>query len=405
MNATHGVERPLGRLGWYIDAVYAQPRESGHAERMRTISETYPFLLFACEVGEYAQELVLIGRTTDGEPPGGWFVLPTATTCLELPHYDSLKRLPEVAGAAGGTIAAMWHGLRDLDHVVVFGPHPFALILVALAIARRRRVTLGVRQDTMHYFKSRLPSRRAAILLPPLWVLDRVFRALGRILPTAVVGAHLERSFGGPRAGLFQLRPSLIRIEDVLAAKEQPDLSDSTIELLTVGRIAPEKNPLLMVDCLAELNRRAPGRFRLTWVGTGDLTEAMMARAIQLRVRHVLELPGYVPFGPKLLNRYRRAHIFVHSALTEAFGQVFLEAMASGAPIIGTAVGGVPEVLEFGRAGRLVPPSDAGSLSREIVALSADRPARQVLADRGLAIARDATLESEAARFTRFARD
>lgn len=397
--------RELGRLGWYIDAVFHRPQHSEGTERLETISETFPFLLFACEVGRHADQLVLFGRTTsDDDVDGGWFRLPEPTACVQLPHYESLKKLRDVARATTGTVSAMWRGLGRVDTVAIFGPHPFALILAALAFARGRRIVLGVRQDTMAYFRSRLPRRRSMILLPPLWILDRCFHTLSRFVPTVVVGAHLERSFGGPRERLLQLRPSLIRTTDVLVAKHQPDLPPTArVDLVTVARIEPEKNPLLMVDCLAELNRRAPGRFHLTWIGTGKLAAALRQRSVELGVDAQLDLPGYVPFGPELLDLYRRAHIFVHVALTEAFGQVFIEAMASGTPIIGTAVGGVPSVLENGGAGWLVPPSDRDSLALAISRLASDRDARQRLAERGLEIALMSTLEVEAARFARFA--
>lgn len=395
---------PSHRLGWYIDAVYRRPPHPASATRLSTLGETFPFLLFACEVGVHFSQLSLFGRVTD-DINAEWFQLPEMAECVELPYYESLRDLGAVWSAGRGTVQAMWRGLGRVDTIAVFGPHPFGLVLIVLALVRRRKVVIGVRQDTMNYFKSRVPSRRARALLPPLLVLDKCYRGLARLLPTVVVGAHVEASFGGPRAGLLQLRPTLVRAVDVVGPRSQPELGDGeVVELLTVGRLEPEKNPFLFVEALAILESRAPGRFRLTWVGIGRLRLAVLRRAAELGVAHQVSLPGYVPFGPDLLALYRRAHLFVHVALTEAFGQVLVEAMASGTPIIATAVGGVPDVLEHGRAGRLVPPSNATALADAIVALAGDRGARDELARRGIEIARASTLESEAARFARFAR-
>lgn len=400
---TRGTEGSARRLGWYIDAVYRRPPHPATATQLSTLGESFPFLLFACEVGRHFSQLSFFGRVT-GDIGAEWFELPAMAECVELPYYESLRDLGAVWSAGGGTVRAMWRGLGRVDTIAVFGPHPFGLLLIVFALVRRRKVVIGIRQDTMNYFKSRVPSRRARALLPLLRILDRCFRGLARVLPTVVVGAHVEASFGGPRAGLLQLRPSLVRSIDVVEPRSQPTLGDGeVVELLTVGRLEPEKNPILLVEALARLEAQAPGRFRLTWVGIGRLREAVLRRAAELGVAHLISLPGFVPFGPDLLARYRRAHLFVHVALTEAFGQVLVEAMASGTPIIATAVGGVPDVLEHGRAGRLVPPSNAPALADAIVALADDRGARDGLARRGIEIARASTLEFEAARFARFA--
>ena len=71
-----------------------------------------------------------------------------------------------------------------------------------------------------------------------------------------------------------------------------------------------------------------------------------------------------MPFGPKLLDLYRSAHIFVHVSLTEGVPATIIEALGSGTPVVATAVGSVPETLEHGGAGLLVPPSDPNGFSR-----------------------------------------
>jgi hypothetical protein len=79
---------------------------------------------------------------------------------VRLPDYGSLRRLPAVARAAVRTTGAFWRGLAEVDVVWAFGPQPFELLLVTLGLLRRKRVVLGVRQDTPAYFRARLPSAR-----------------------------------------------------------------------------------------------------------------------------------------------------------------------------------------------------------------------------------------------------
>jgi glycosyltransferase involved in cell wall biosynthesis len=75
----------------------------------------------------------------------------------------------------------------------------------------------------------------------------------------------------------------------------------------------------------------------------------------------------------ELLTFYRDADIFVLPSITEAFGVVFLEAMAAGLPVIGTNVGGIPEIIRNGQNGMLVPPDRPDLLGKAIIELLSNR--------------------------------
>ena len=382
------------RLGVYIDTVYRE--DPDHPLRLLTNSELIPFQHFVSEIGRSADSLVLFGRADPGGR-GADYEVPGEAGLVALPFYASLTRGWEVLRAAPGTLAAMWRGIPRIDSVIVFGPYPFSLFLVFFALARRKRVVLGVRQDTMRYFRSRLPHPLAAPVLAPLWLIDRTYRRLSRRLPTFVVGGLLERQYGGPRPGLAAIRPSLVREQDVAPEPPVKDWS-GTVELLSVGRIEPEKNPLLLVEALADLKRVDPGRFRLRWVGEGRMEEEARGRARELGVEEAITWAGFVPFGPELLSFYRRAHVFVHVATTEAFGQVLAESMACGLAIVATDVGGVSAALDGGRAGLLVPPSRSEPLVAAVRRMVDDPQLRERCVERGLGLARRHTLEVEAGR-------
>jgi glycosyltransferase involved in cell wall biosynthesis len=210
----------------------------------------------------------------------------------------------------------------------------------------------------------------------------------------------LERAYGGPREGLLRATISLTKSDEIVDAC--PDADGAGIaQLLTVGRIEPEKNPLLLVDALAELDRRRPGAYRLTWAGTGRMAGMVRARAAALGVAGRLELAGFVPYGPELLAIYRGAHIFVHVSLTEGAPQVIIEAMASGVPVVATDVGSVRELLDEGRAGLIVPAGDRDALVEAVLELSDHRGRRQYV-ERGLVLARRYARDVEAARVARF---
>lgn len=344
---------------------------------------------------------MLFGRTLRGETPPEYFPLANVDV-VELPYYASVRSLSAFARASVPTIRRLWRGLRDMDVVWVFGPHPFALAFVLLAIVRRKRVVLGVRQDTLAYYRERLPSRSWTPLLPLAYGLDACFRTLSRTLKTTVVGPEIARRYGEGDS-ILPMTVSLVRQDDVLL---HPPLREwtGTINLLTVGRLEPEKNPLLLVDALGRLEREYPRRFRLSWLGDGQLRNVVLRRAAELGISDLLDLRGFIRFGPELLALYRSAHVFVHVSLTEGVPQVLTEALAAGTPIVATDVGGVADALEQGQAGLLVPPRDLAGLVGGILALVEDESLRGRLVRRGLEVARARTLEAEAARVARFIR-
>ena len=358
------------------------------------------FVLFASAVGERFDGFVLFGRSRSGGPPAN-HPLPATAELVELPHYESWRRPLQVLRASIGTIDSMWRGLGQVDGVWVLGPNPFGVLFVCLALLRGKRVALGVRQDTLRYFRTRLPSRGRRPALVVAWLLDRLYRLLSRHLPATVVGAELARGYGSMDRPALPMTVTLVRAHDVASAPPVRNW-DGTIELLTVGRIDREKNPLLLLEALARLEQAQPGRFVLRWVGTGPLADLVGDRAKRLGIGEQLQLTGYVPFGPQLLELYRSAHLFVHVSLTEGVPQVLFEALACGTPVVATDVGGVRGALLGGSAGLLVPSGDVDALVGAIDEVVTDSALRAELIANGLDLARATTLEAEADRVASF---
>ncbi|MDU8910807.1 exopolysaccharide biosynthesis GT4 family glycosyltransferase EpsE [Aestuariicoccus sp. MJ-SS9] len=103
-----------------------------------------------------------------------------------------------------------------------------------------------------------------------------------------------------------------------------------------------------------------------------------------LRLQDHVKLLGAIDAGAvraKLLE----AHVFALASWHEPLGVAYMEAMACGVPVIGTEAGGVPELIEDGRTGKLVPPKDPGALARAIRDLAGDPDKAQRLAEAGRA--------------------
>jgi glycosyltransferase involved in cell wall biosynthesis len=395
------MDRPVKRVGLYLDAAFRRSVDGADVTLYRGAGD-FGFMHFAAAVGRHFGRLSVVARETGdaNECPNA---LPQGLDLIPLPYYPSLRNVGRVLMAMPRTFGAMWRALADLDAVWVTGVHPFGLVLAVLGRFRRKRVVLLIRQDSPRYFRHRSSGILGLLAAPFVFVLDLAFRMLARRLPTTVVGAHVAERYGAPRPNVLEMHINLLSAGDVVSRPSEADWSER-VALLTVGRIDREKNPMIVPAVLECLERRAPGRFHLTWVGEGPLAESLEQEVARRGLADRLTLPGYVPFGPALIERYRSAHAFVHIALTEGVPQVLFEAMGSGLPIVATDVGGVAPALERGVAGLLVPPDDPGAVSAAILRLAGDADLRLNLATRALELAARETIESESDRVAAFIR-
>jgi len=388
------------RLGVYQDGPFTIV-EDACGSRLAPHPVDAPFLRFVCGVAEHFDELVVFARVVDARPATGDPLLPRTVGIVRLPDYGNLTRLGAVLRSGVSTATAFWRGLERVDIVWAFGPHPIELLLVAFAALRRKRVVLGVRQETPAYFRARLPGPRWKPVLALVGVLDVAHRLVARRARSTVVGPVNERRYSSGRGRVLAMTPTLVTAADVVAEPPEHDWN-GTVDLLTVGRIDPEKNPFLLLDVLAQLERARPGRFRLRWAGVGPLADQVQRRAAEIGLENV-EMLGYVP-TPSLFEVYRSAHVFVHVSLTEGVPQVLVEALASGTPVVATDVGGVSAGLAGGEAGLLVPPADSHAMTEAVLRLTDDAALRERLTARGLEVARTRTLEAEAGRVAAFMR-
>jgi glycosyltransferase involved in cell wall biosynthesis len=146
----------------------------------------------------------------------------------------------------------------------------------------------------------------------------------------------------------------------------------NTVELLSVGQLLPYKGHGYLLDAVAQLAPHLPD-LRLTIIShQHDLRSEYDRRADELGISDRVSFVG--PFATEeLAAHYRACDIYVQPSLAECFPVTVLEAMASGAPIIATDVGGVAQ--EVGDAGMIVPPADSGALAAAIhqLAVSPER--------------------------------
>jgi glycosyltransferase involved in cell wall biosynthesis len=381
------------RLGIYFEIPFRRDEDG--------FSTHVPFIRFVLALRPHFDGLVLIGRL-DPKPGREHYAVPDDVEVAALPHYASLRDTTGILRTLPATLRAIWGALGRVDAVWVIGPVPTSIPVAVLGFARKKRLVLGIRRNLPLYVRHRLGGKRWAPTLGAAYVLETLFRLLARRIPTVAVGADLTRLYSGGAAPVLELAVSLVSEADVHALSAGNHRSDvgTPVELLSVGRLDPEKAPEMLLKALALLEKRAPGRYRLTIVGDGQLENQLRAEAG--RFGDAVRFRGHVPNGPELFKLYRASDIFVHVARTEGLPQVLTEAQAAGLPIVATDVGGVRAGLGGGDEALLVPPNDPEALAAAIARLASDSDLRAVFKKRGFARARTLTLERQAARVAAF---
>src|SRR5262245_906597 len=132
-----------------------------------------------------------------------------------------------------------------------------------------------------------------------------------------------------------------------------------------VAALVPHKGQRYLVDAAHLVVQEVPDA-RFVILGEGELREHLERQVREYRLeKHVL-LPG---FRTDVLGCIKGFDLFVMSSVTEGLGTSLLDAMACGKPIVATDAGGIPEVVEQGVSGAIVPARDARAMANAIVAL------------------------------------
>jgi glycosyltransferase involved in cell wall biosynthesis len=141
-----------------------------------------------------------------------------------------------------------------------------------------------------------------------------------------------------------------------------------------IGRFAVQKNHALLVEAFAQVHSDAP--LYLLLVGGGELEDAVREQVVELGLQERVRFLGVRADVPAILNA---SDLFVLSSRWEGNPMSVMEALAAGLPVVSTAVGGVPELVQEGETGLLVPSEDTGALACALQALVDDPARRQAM--------------------------
>jgi len=151
--------------------------------------------------------------------------------------------------------------------------------------------------------------------------------------------------------------------------KKQWVLGDGYFIFGSVGRLDPIKGTTYLIDAMARVIKAHP-RTQLLLVGDGSEKEKLQRKCAALGLQAVVKFTGFQKDPTPFIEIM---DVFVLASLNEGMGRVILEAMTYGKPVIATGVGGIPELVEDGKNGFLVPPQNAEALSDAMIKLIGHR--------------------------------
>jgi len=156
-----------------------------------------------------------------------------------------------------------------------------------------------------------------------------------------------------------------------------------------VGALVPQKDPLTFVRAIAVVRRLRP-EMQALWVGDGELREQVEREIARLELGDTLHLAGFRADVDALMAA---GDVFAMSSVFEGLPLVVMDAFALGVPVVATAGTGVPELVDDGTTGLLVPVGDADALGAAVARLLADRELAVALRETALVRAREYSIE------------
>lgn len=286
------------------------------------------------------------------------------------PLVRRIRHLP-MAGLAGPflipTLAtAIKAGNYDIVHTHLLRADVYGVI--AARMARVRSVIA-----TKHNLEHRLER----------WYWRRVHRTTTQLVDRTVCISCAVRDWAVQTAGVpstrvrvitYGIDPAPYIAADRVSARARLGLTDSDRVLLCAARLDPQKNHPLLLHAFADVRHAIP-EARLLLAGSAQLgrpeyAESLVGLAEQLELGSSVCWLGTRNDIPDLLAA---ADAVTLASDWEGFGLTLLEAMAAARPVVATRVGAIPDVVDHGRTGLLVPPRDRAALARGLITVLRDR--------------------------------
>ena len=359
----------------------ALSESSGRPLKVALVTETYPPEVngVATTVARIVSGLIEKGHHVEViRPRQGRCDQPTParrgfsevlTRGLPIPRYPELKMgLP-----ARRLLQKRWRADRpDVVHLATEGPLGWSALKAALSLgipvvsefrtnfhAYSRHYGVGFLQSAIFGYLRRFHNQTACTMVPTTQLAGTLESS--RFERLQVVGRGVDTGLFHPDRRSRELRASW-------------NANDETLVVLGVGRLAPEKNLGLLCDAFVRMSATSPDS-RLVLVGDGPSRDWIRARCPEAI------LTGRKS-GEDLARHFASADVLLFPSLTETFGNVTIEAMASGLAVVAFDYGAAGEVIRSGQTGWLARYADSGAYVQLAAAVAADPLGRRSVGPR-----------------------
>lgn len=275
----------------------------------------------------------------------------------------------------GFAVASSLMRRRRIDLLMAAEPlvaGPLALLLRRLY---RIPVLVHLQGDLFHLPRRLFGASRIAVTR---WVTVQVTRRADRVrcVSRALLESCVRAGIPRERLAFLPVRCDFKRFDPQRWRRERETvrrawgLSAHHVVVLSLGALTVHKGYDVLIEAFARVRARFPTA-RALLVGAGPLKDSLEAQARRAGVGDVVRLVGPVPYDdvPKVLAA---ADVYVQPSYDEGIPRATLEAMAMGLPVVASCVGGIPELVQDGVTGILVPPGDPEALAAALEPFLAD---------------------------------
>lgn len=293
---------------------------------------------------------------------------------IPIPRYPGLRMgLP-----CKGDLVRIWsHQRPDVVHIATEGPLGWSALRAA------RQLKLPVSSEFRTNFHAYSHHYGLGMLTRSIMMVLRKFHNAADLtmVPTAALRDELADSgfrnlaVVGRGVELADFNPNW-RSEEL---RRQWGLAQDALAVVCLGRLAAEKNLMLAVRAFEEMRRVQP-LARMVFIGDGPLREALQQRCPDAIFTGMLR-------GPALSAALASADLFLFPSETETFGNVVIEAMASGLPVLAYRMAAAAAVIRNDESGWTVAPGDEDAFVSAAVSVVSDRDLLSGVGTRAAAVA------------------
>ena len=345
---------------------------------------THEFFPVHGGIGVYVRELAAAATRVGYDVR---VVAPRHPQWAQLETPMRLVGLPDArwAGEVGPLAVSLWHFLKERRrlrcsalHICQQGPLRIMMALRLAGLVKPARLIVTLHGSELMQLSARAPGRRwlgallartDRIMVLSEWVREEVGARFPDLAPKTVVAA------GAPRCSI------------ILPSTRMPRRQGRLV-ILCVGRIHPRKGQAAILRAIARLDEESAASLRVVMVGpVVDGTYARELRRLAKECAAEVDFTGEVE-DERLARHYQEADVFALTSQeagrsVEGFGLVYLEASASGLPVLAHRTGGVESAVQAGVTGLLVDPGDEAGLVCAIRRLVEDADLRRRLGENG----------------------